>query len=187
MDLTPGKPRTTNIRTWRRGAALRGSVEHSFSHSRLLGRGQARAGRSVVRPGGSRQVVRGKKLGQDRLPLSQAGFMLIETLLAVVILAVGLTLVVRSFGSSVSALGTSADYTKAMGLLEERLWELEVKGSIAPGVLTGEFSEEDGKFRWQVDASELKDLDLCETQVTVSWERRGKTQTVSIVTYLKKE
>jgi hypothetical protein len=113
--------------------------------------------------------------------------MLIETLLAVVILAVGLTLVVRSFGSSVSALGTSADYTKAMGLLEERLWELEVKGSIAPGVLTGEFSEEDGKFRWQVDASELKDLDLCETQVTVSWERRGKTQTVSIVTYLKKE
>jgi hypothetical protein len=129
----------------------------------------------------------GKKLGQDRLPLSQAGFMLIETLLAVVILAVGLTLVVRSFGSSVSALGTSADYTKAMGLLEERLWELEVKGSIAPGVLTGEFSEEDGKFHWQVDASELKDLDLCETQVTVSWERRGKTQTVSIVTYLKKE
>ena len=168
--MTPGKPRTTDLRTWLRGAALRGSVEHSFPHSR--------AGRSVVR---------GKKLGQDRLPLSQAGFMLIETLLAVVILAVGLTLVVRSFGSSVSALGTSANYTKAMGLLEERLWELEVKGSIAPGVLTGEFSEEDGKFRWQVDASELKDLDLCETQVTVSWERRGKTQTVSIVTYLKKE
>ncbi len=83
----------------------------------------------------------GKKRGQGSLPLSQAGFMLIETLLAVVILAVGLTLVVRSFGSSVSALGTSVNYTKAMGLLEEKLWELEVKGSIAPGVLTGEFAE----------------------------------------------
>ncbi len=168
--MTPGKPHTTDLHMWLGGAALRGSVEHSFPHSR--------AGRSVVR---------GKRRGQDRLPLSQAGFMLIETLLAVVILAVGLTLVVRSFGISDSALGTSADYTKAMGLLEERLWELEVKGSIAPGVLTGEFSEEDGKFRWQVDASELEDLDLCETQVTVSWKRRGKTQTVSIVTYLKKE
>lgn len=129
----------------------------------------------------------GKNRGQDKVPLCQAGFLLIETLLAVVILAVGLTLVVRSFGSSISALGTSANYTKAMGLLEERLWDLEVKGAIAPGVLTGEFSEEDGKFRWKVDASELKDLDLCETQVTVSWERRGRPQTVSIVTYLKKE
>ncbi len=39
--MTPGKSRTTDLRTWLRGAALRGSVEHSFPHSR--------AGRSVVR------------------------------------------------------------------------------------------------------------------------------------------
>jgi len=112
---------------------------------------------------------------------------LLETLLAILVLAVGLTLVLRSFGSSLDALGTSADYTKALLLLEERLWELETKGSIVPGTFAGEFSEEDGDFRWEVKASELAEMELCETQVTVSWEQRGRPRDVSIVTYLKRE
>lgn len=91
----------------------------------------------------------------------------------------------RSFGSSLGALGSSADYTKALLLLEERLWELEAKGSIVPGTFTGEFSEEDGKFRWEVKASELTEKGLCETQVTVSWQQRGRPRALSIVTYLK--
>ena len=113
--------------------------------------------------------------------------MLLETLLAILILAVGLTVVLRSFGSSLNALGTSADYTKALLLVEERLWDLEAKGSIVPGTFTGEFSEEDGGFRWEVKASELTEMRLCETQVTVSWKRRGRPRAVSIVTYLKRE
>ncbi len=122
-----------------------------------------------------------------RVPFSQRGFLLLETLLAILVLAVGLTLVLRSFGSSLDALGTSADYTKALLLLEERLWELETKGSIVPGTFAGEFSEEDGDFRWEVKASELAEMELCETQVTVSWEQRGRPRDVSIVTYLKRE
>lgn len=112
--------------------------------------------------------------------------MLLEILLVVLVLAVGLTLVLRSFGSSLDALGTSADYTKALLLLEERLWELEAKGSVVPGTSAGEFSDEDGNFRWEVKASELPQVGLCETQVTVSWERRGRPRAVSIVTYLKR-
>ncbi len=129
----------------------------------------------------------GKKSTWDRVPLSQRGFLLLETLLAILILAVGLTVVLRSFGSSLNALGTSADYTKALLLVEERLWDLEAKGSIVPGTFTGEFSEEDGGFRWEVKASELTEMRLCETQVTVSWKRRGRPRAVSIVTYLKRE
>ena len=128
-----------------------------------------------------------QKSAWDRVPFSQSGFLLLETLLAILVLAVGLTLVLRSFGSSLDALGTSADYTKALLLLEERLWELEAKGSIVPGTFTGEFSEEDGNFRWEVKASELAEMELCETQVTVSWEQRGRPRDVSIVTYLKRE
>lgn len=47
------KPRTTDLRSWLWGLALRGSPEDSSPHSRLLGRGQARAGHSVVRGKGS--------------------------------------------------------------------------------------------------------------------------------------
>ena len=112
---------------------------------------------------------------------------MVETLLAVLILAVGLTLVLRSFGSSLDALGNSAGYTRGLALVEEKLWELEAKGSIVPGTSTGQFAEEDRDFRWEVKASELGDLGLCETQVTVSWAQRGRPRAISVVTYLKRE
>ena len=112
---------------------------------------------------------------------------MVETLLAVLILAVGLTLVLRSFGSSLDGLKNSAEYTRGLALVEARLWELETKGGIAPGTSTGQFAEEDRDFRWEVKASELGDLGLCETQVTVSWAQRGRPRAISVVTYLKRE
>jgi prepilin-type N-terminal cleavage/methylation domain-containing protein len=128
----------------------------------------------------------GKKSG-GRPSLGDGGFSLVETLLAVLILAVGLTLVLRSFGSSLDALGNSAGYTRGLALVEERLWELESKGSIVPGTTTGQFAEEDRDFRWEVKASELGQMKLCETQVTVSWAQRGRPRAISVVTYLKRE
>ncbi|PYO19110.1 MAG: hypothetical protein DMD88_16000, partial [Candidatus Rokuibacteriota bacterium] len=65
--------------------------------------------------------------------------------------------------------------------------DLEAKGSIAPGTSTGQFAEEDRDFRWEVKASELGAMKLCETQVTVSWAQRGRPRAISVVTYLKRE
>jgi prepilin-type N-terminal cleavage/methylation domain-containing protein len=123
-----------------------------------------------------------------RAGLGDRGFSLVETLLAVLILAVGLTLVLRSFGSSLDALGNSADYTRALALVEQKLWDLEAKGSIAPGTHTGQFSEEEHQnFRWEVKASAPLEMGLCETQVTILWARRGRARAVSVVTYLRRE
>ena len=120
-------------------------------------------------------------------PSGQDGFLLLETLLAIIFLTVGLTTVLRSYGSSLETLGISADYTKALVLLEQSLWPYEAAGSIAPGSFSGEFSEEDGNFQWEIEASEIMDLGICETRATVSWEKRGKVRSVSVVTYLKRE
>jgi Tfp pilus assembly protein PilV len=115
------------------------------------------------------------------------GFSLVETLLAVLLLAVGITIVLRSFGSSLDALAHSAEYTTGLALVEEKLWDLEAKGSIAPGSYTGQFPDEARRFRWEVKAAEVKEVGLCETQVTVSWDRRGRSRAISVVTYLKRE
>ncbi len=120
-------------------------------------------------------------------PSGQGGFLLLETLLAIIFLTVGLTTVLRSYGSSLKSLGISADYTKALVHLERSLWPYEAAGSIAPGTYTGEFSEEDGKFQWEIEASEVLELGICETRATVSWKQRGKLRHVSVVTYLKRE
>lgn len=118
---------------------------------------------------------------------SQSGFLLLETLLAIVFLTVGLTTVLRSYGSSLTSLGVTADYTSAMVLLEQSLWPYESKGSIIPGNYGGAFAKEDRIYRWEIEASELADLGICETRASVSWERRGKTREVSVTTYLKRE
>jgi type II secretory pathway pseudopilin PulG len=116
-----------------------------------------------------------------------AGFSLVETLLAVFILAVGLTLVLRSFGSSLDALRNAAAYTRGLALVEERLWDLEATGSIVPGTYGGQFAEEDRDFRWEVQAAEPKETGLCETRVTVSWAQRGRPRAISVVTYVRRE
>jgi len=120
-------------------------------------------------------------------PSGQGGYLLLETLLAIIFLTVGLTTVLRSYGSSLETLGTSADYTKALVLLERSLWTYEATGSIAPGTFSGEFSDEEGNFQWEIEASEIVDLGICETLARVSWEKRGKVRHVSVVTYLKRE
>lgn len=117
------------------------------------------------------------------------GFLLLETLLTVLILTVGLTLVVRSFSGSIASMGISHDYTRAMLLLEEKMWELEVAGAITPGLSSGRFEDADHivAFRWELLASSCTPLDLCETTLTVSWTRGGRSRAVSVVTYLKRQ
>ncbi len=123
----------------------------------------------------------------SRFPSGQGGFLLLETLLAIVFLTVGLTTVLRSYGSSLASLGISAGYTKAMVLLEQSLWPYEAKGSIVPGTYTGEFTDESKGFRWEIEALELTELGICEIRATVSWQQKGKTRQVSILTYLRRE
>lgn len=110
-----------------------------------------------------------------------------ETLLAVLILTVGLTFVIRSLGSSLEGFRLSDEYTRAMLLLEEKMWDLEAKGTMTPGSFSGAFPDDDGKFRWRVTASLPNPLGLCETRVTVSWKQRGGTRDISVVTFLKAE
>ena len=120
-------------------------------------------------------------------PIDHSGFLLLETLFAVLILTVGLTLVVRSFGSSINALRVTADYTKAMLLLEEKMWDLESKGSISPGISFGVFESYDAKFQWEVNAIAVSKYDLCEVTVAVLWKNKGKRRDLSLVTYLKRQ
>ena len=121
-----------------------------------------------------------------KLPIGRAGFLLLETLFAVLILTTGLTLVIRSFGTSLNALRISNDYTRAMLLMEEKMWDLESKGSIDPGTSYGEFSSDGGRFQWAVSATALGEHHLCEVKVTVFWKNKGQQRDLSLVTYLKR-
>lgn len=118
---------------------------------------------------------------------SRGGFLLLETLLTVLVLTAGLAIVVRSFASSVEALAVAGDFTRALLLLEEKMWELEARGVITPGTTNGRFTQAEGNVQWEVTAASTAVPGLSETQVTVAWSRRGRPRSLSLVTYLKTE
>ncbi|MCM8779517.1 MAG: hypothetical protein NC834_07050, partial [Candidatus Omnitrophica bacterium] len=60
--------------------------------------------------------------------MNKLGYILVETLISVVILSVGLTLVMNALGSEIHALRISRNYVHASILLEEKLAEIEKKG-----------------------------------------------------------
>ena len=59
------------------------------------------------------------------------GLLLFEVMLTIIILSVGLTLILRSFYSSLNATKIAQYYTTATLLIEDKMWELENEGVVA--------------------------------------------------------
>ena len=117
---------------------------------------------------------------------NKKGFLLLEVLVSVVAITVGLVYVIRSFSISTRAIATSRDYTKAVSLMEDKLWEIEQKGMIETGEDEGYFGN-DRKFSWKLSAEAEEELPVNKTELVVSWKRRGGRQRISAATYLWNE
>ncbi len=95
------------------------------------------------------------------------GFLLLEAAVSVVVLAVGLTLTLRSFNTSIMALKNIRDYQEAAFLLEEKLFQIE-SGAVKAEQSEGKFDAEDKeRFSWKVEVSALEDAPLDKVKVTV--------------------
>ena len=118
--------------------------------------------------------------------LDKKGFLLLEVLVSVVIISVGLVYIIRSFSISTRAIATSRDYIKAASLMEDKLWELEEARQVARGEDSGYFDDE-RKFTWELKAEEEEESPVNKTELNVSWKRRERGQSISLVTYLWNE
>ncbi|MCM8765676.1 MAG: hypothetical protein NC920_02370 [Candidatus Omnitrophica bacterium] len=123
------------------------------------------------------------------------GYILIETLISVVILSVGLTLVMNALGSEIHALRISKNYTHASILLEEKLAEIEKEGGIdlinrwKEGENTGDFKDEYANFHWKIFIQRLQDkkgksTNLMEVTVTIWWDELGIKRELFTTLYL---
>jgi len=132
------------------------------------------------------------------------GYILVETLVSVTILAFGLTLVLNAFSAEINALRISKNYTHASLLLEEKFCELEKEGEIdlkkngEDGYFTDiPDSYPDRKnFHWAVDIRGidwLKDelgnqlLDIVAVTVTVEWPEVSGKRELSATTYMRRK
>lgn len=112
------------------------------------------------------------------------GFLLFEIMVAVTILSIGLTLILRSFTTTIDAVRVSQDHTRAILLLEQKVFELERVGFAAPGTSSGKFKGALQMFEWELESTELEEVPLNQVTMSVKWQTTRRPQKVSVVTFL---
>lgn len=116
------------------------------------------------------------------------GALLLEVLLSVVILSAGLTVMIQAMTSSLRSQVYSTDYTAAVILLENEMFDLLIKGSAA-----SDFSREGTcpppyeKYRYQIDARPSTATGretMSEAAAQVSWTSGRRNNNVTLETLL---
>jgi general secretion pathway protein I len=108
------------------------------------------------------------------------GFTLIETLVAISILAISLVVILQLFSGGLKSSRLSDEYTRGIFHAREKMDEILLAGELTEGIIGGEFG--DG-FKWraealQLDAKEAKDVKLpfraFNIKVDVMWDAGGQ-------------
>ena len=123
---------------------------------------------------------------------STTGFTLIEVVVAMAILAIGLTVIIELFSGGLRLGRTSEEYTRAMGYARMKMEEIISKRNIQEGTDEGDF---DKTFRWQVDVKKIDlfpvdknpdlkpPVDLFQVKVNILWKSGSKERSAILETY----
>lgn len=116
------------------------------------------------------------------------GSLLIEALLSVVVLSVGITMIIQAMTSSLRAATYSTEYTKALILLENKMFELIQKGIIQTGKNEKEsFPAPYEKYESNLitkKASAENASELNEVLLEILWRSGRKNNRIQLTTYL---
>ncbi len=117
------------------------------------------------------------------------GAFLLEALIAIVILSVGLTAVIRSFMIGLDAYQRNQEYQGAVILLENTLTDFLVQRYFDESLVgSGQYEEPFSGYQYKILADNVPDRPaLREVSVTVSWKVRKKNRSLQATTYLLAE
>lgn len=119
------------------------------------------------------------------------GFTLIETLVAMMVLAISLTVIFQLFSGGLRSARVADDHTRAVFFAREKMEEILLQPALLPGVYTGRFND---RYRWRAEltsvegAADPDDTDSVRpvgVAVDVIWktdvrEKRFSIQTVTL-------
>lgn len=121
-----------------------------------------------------------------------AGFTLIETLVAMMLLAISLVIILQLFSGGLKSEKIADDYTRAIFHARAKMEEVLLLKDSEEGIMEGEF--EDG-YKWRVDITRVETkedeteqemvsppLNLVNIGVTVAWASGDKERNFSLTT-----
>jgi len=114
------------------------------------------------------------------------GFVLMEVLVSVTILAVGVTVLLQSITNSLDANRLTREYTKAIFLAQKQLWKLEQQYAYEEeqptGTTQGEFRVPFQDYAWKQTIRSVERQVEYQLKVTISWMHRNKEMQYSLET-----
>jgi general secretion pathway protein I len=114
------------------------------------------------------------------------GFTLIETLVAISILAISLVVILQLFSGGLKSSRLSDEYTRGIFHAREKMDEILLAGELTEGVISGDY---DDGFRWKAEAlpldiPEAKNVTLpvraFTIKVDVMWDAGGQEKHFAI-------
>lgn len=121
----------------------------------------------------------------------EAGFTLIEVVVALAIAGVALVAIARVFGSSVAGEATASSAAAALAVAEEQMADAEATVVLRPGSSEGIFA---GRYRWRTVITPYKDADagpvdplastlrLLRIEVAVAWSDGSSRRRIALET-----
>ena len=115
------------------------------------------------------------------------GYTLVETLVAVMLLALTLTVVLQQFSGALNTGRTSKEFSRAVWYAREKMEEIQLRPALAPGVQRGSFN--DG-YQWETvveyfePGRELEPREPIPLLITVRvfWPHGGRSKDIALQT-----
>ena len=112
-----------------------------------------------------------------------AGFTLLEVMIAMAILAIALVAAFQSQSQSISMSGQARFLTTASLLAQGKMAELEALKPESVASDSGDFGEDYPDYAWQVEVADTGQESLRKIRLTVRNERLVKNNTYTLVLY----
>jgi len=125
---------------------------------------------------------------KQRLPKknkNEKGILLLEVVVAVAVLATGLTMVSSSFTTILRVAETSKDYNTAIALADQVIFEEFEMKVPEEWPSQGDFKED--PFSWSQSSQDVEGRPLKALQLDVKWRRRNRDYRLKINTYMPYE
>ena len=116
---------------------------------------------------------------------SESGLTLLEVLVALVILAVGITGALRAFSMGLLTCRAAESYSMAAMLAQQVASELERTPDLAGGRMSGAFGKDAPGFSWEADIRDATGADLQRVRITVLWDVGKRSRHLEMLTLLR--
>ena len=123
----------------------------------------------------------------QRPDLSNAGFTLLEVMIALLIIATSFVVLLHTRNQSV----ITADYAKratvATLLASERMSDIELEDFPDTGEDSSNFGDDYPEYRWKTSVSDTTYENIREVKVEVLWDEGRSERSVGLVNYVRKK